>query len=75
MLGRTLLISRAIPAFSIFVLLLAGTGAYADTGDDPSTDKTVDVSVYSNLYAGPKAMPFQLAPMGAYWVLHKGQHC
>jgi hypothetical protein len=45
------------------ISLIPLTGTYADTGKPLSTGGTVYVSIYSNVFSGPKAIAVQLAGM------------
>ncbi len=48
---------------SLFLLLLCSSSSLADTQIKLSSGQTVYVPVYSNVFSGPKALPFNLAAM------------
>ncbi len=54
---------RLILFFVIFPILCFSAGVQAETNNKLSSGETLYVAVYSNVYAGPKAVPHQLATM------------
>jgi len=48
---------------AILCICLLPVYAHAESGKELSSGETLYVSVYSNVYAGPKAVPHQLATM------------
>lgn len=58
------LISRSIISFLLLlVILLCSPGIQAECTRALSSGELVYVSIYSNVYTGPKGIPFQLAAM------------